>query len=314
MLSRNRNRHTSCEVAIVIPTLNEGKAMGDVIDGIREAMQQYDHEIVIVDGHSTDNTIDVSMQKGATIIYQRENGYGGALQTGFNHVYDELKAPITVMMDADLTYDPKEMPQLIEPILKGEADFVIGNRFRHMEKGAMSLTNRVGNRILSWVVKKMLDVKVCDTQCGFRAFRTEILQNVDFRNSGMSFATEMLVEAKEAKARIAEVCITYRRRIGETKLSPFKDGVQIFGTILRLIRDYKPLLFFGGFGLILSLIGLLIGVNVVSEWIQSGSITHLASVSLSSTLIITGFFVFMIGLLADMIKSLRKELKAKAYR
>lgn len=298
-------------VVIVLPTLNEEEGIGLVLDGIEKVMQQYDHVVLVVDGHSTDKTVELAKDRGASVIYQRGNGYGDALMAGFEYASNDLKADVVVVMDADGTYDPHDVPALLKPVLEDRADLVIGNRFQGMKRGAMTFVNRMGNKMLSSIARRTLRLEIADTQCGLRALRASLLRHLRLRAEGMSFAIEMLAEAKEAKARFLEVPIIYCPRIGNTKLSPIRDGIRIFGTILRLMRDYKPLLFFGGFGFLLSLIGSLIGVSIVFEWIRTGSITRLASVSLSSMLIITGFFVFMIGLLADMIKDLRKELRAK---
>jgi dolichol-phosphate mannosyltransferase len=306
-----RNNYSEGNIVVVIPTLYEEKGIGLVIDGINKAMHQYNPTVLVVDGYSKDKTVEIAKEKGASIIYQRADGYGDALMTGFEYANNHINADIIVMMDADGTYDPDDIPELLTPLLKNQADLVIGNRFRGMKRGAMTFTNRIGNRILSWIARRSLRIKVTDTQCGLRAFRANLIRNLHIKTEGMSFATEMLAEAKQAGARILEVPIAYHPRIGDAKLNPIKDGMRILGTILRLIRDYEPLLFFGGFGFILVSIGSLIGMSIVFEWIRTGSVTHLASVSLSSMLIVTGFFVFMIGLLADMIKDLRKELRAK---
>jgi len=293
------------EVAVVIPTLNEEEAVGKVIDGIMEAMKQHSYRIVIVDGYSADNTVKIAEGKGATVLYQRGEGYGDALQAGFKYVHENLKVPVTVMMDADGTYDPRDLPRLIQPVTEEKADVVNGNRFKDMEKDAMTITNRIGNKILSWVARRVLRIKVKDTQCGFRAFRTEMIRQLNLRATGMPFAVEMLAEATQAGAKIVEVPVSYRRRIGKTKLNPLRDGLMILGVILRLTRDYQPLLFFGGPGLIFILAGTLLGMRAVIEWLTTGVITHLASVMLSALLIMTGIQLVSLGLVADMIRKRR---------
>ncbi len=293
---------TVCDIAIVIPTLNEEEAIGRVMDEIKEAMRQYKYQVIVVDGHSTDNTVKIAKERGAVVLYQVRKGYGDALQLGFKYAYRKLKTPITVMMDADGTYDPKDIPKLIKPIIEGKADLTIGNRFKNMEKGAMTLTNKVGNKILSWMARKILKISIKDTQSGFRAFRTSTLKLLNLKTKGMPFATEMLAEATQAAVRILEVPISYRRRIGKRKLNPLKDGLMILSVILRLARDYQPLIFFGGPGIVFILGGILIGINVVVEWLTTGVITRLASVVLSALLIMTGIQLVSLGLVADMIK------------
>jgi len=180
------------------------------------------------------------------------------LKAGFFHARKRLDAGGIVMMDADLSYDPRDIPDLMEPIFEDEADLVVGNRFAGMQKGSMSLVNRVGNRVLSLVARLALRLNIYDTQSGMRAFRSELLDSMDLVTGGMPFAIEMLAEALSADARIHEVPVSYRPRVGKTKLSPIKDGGRILGITLRLMFDIQPLLFFGGIGTVLGLVGLIL--------------------------------------------------------
>jgi hypothetical protein len=211
------------------------------------------------------------------------------------------------MMDADCTYDPKDIPQLVNPLLKDETDLVIGNRFLGMQKGAMPFINRIGNKFLSWVAKITLRLGIHDTQCGLRAFRSELMEQMSLVNDGMPFATEMLAEARFAGARISETPIVYMQRIGETKLSPIRDGLRILGTILRLMRDSQPLLFFGGLGILLGVGGLVFGVQILLEWIRTSSIRNLPSLIVFVLLLMGAIQFVSFGLLADMIKRLNKR-------
>ena len=300
-------RHSATEIAIVIPALNEGEAVGKVLDGVKDVMDGYDYRVGVVDGRSIDGTDEIARRRDADVIYQRGRGYGDALKTGFSYAEKMLDARVVVMMDADLTYDAKDIPELVGPILKDEADLMVGNRFEGMQKGAMPFFNRVGNRLLSWIARSALGLSIHDTQCGMRAFRSELVENMDLVTEGMPFAIEMLAEAKFADARIGEVPISYRPRVGKTKLSPIRDGLRILGTTLRLMRDTKPLLFFGGIGTLLGVLGLLFGVDVTLEWIRTRTVVRLPTVMLSVLLLVGAIQFFIIGLVADMIKGLRRK-------
>jgi len=227
----NVDSHT---IALVIPTLNEESGLFKVLDQISYALSGYRYQVVVVDGHSTDRTVEIARERGVGVIFQRNKGYGDALLTGFQYVNECLGIDIIVMLDADLSYDPCDIPRLLEPILEDETDYVIGNRFEGLRKGAMPLLNRIGNQLLSRFADLALEIGVSDTQCGIRAFRSELLNEIDTVSEGMSFAIEMLVKAKFVGARIVEVPVNYRRRVGNTKLNPIRDGMRIFWTILRL--------------------------------------------------------------------------------
>lgn len=288
-------KRSATRIAIVIPTLNEREAVGKVLDGVKDVMAGYEYRILVVDGHSIDGTYEIAREKGAEVIYQRGKGYGDALKTGFFHARKRLDAGVIVMMDADLSYDPRDIPDLVAPIFEDEADLVVGNRFVGMQKGAMSLVNRVGNRVLSLVAKLALRLNIYDTQSGMRAFRSELLDSMHLVTGGMSFAIEMLAEALSADARIHEVPVSYRPRVGKTKLSPIKDGGRILGITLRLMFDIQPLLFFGGIGTILGMVGLFLH-----------AIT-LPTVVFPFLLMIGAIQFFVLGLVIRTIKRLRRS-------
>ena len=193
------------KLSIVIPALNEAESIGQVLDEIAKVFDGKDHSVVIVDGNSTDGTPEIAGKYGAIVINQRGTGYGDALLSGFVYARDKLAPSLIAMMDADMTYDPKDIPVLMEPIVTGDADLVVGNRFMGMEEGAMTSVNRIGNMILSWICRVFMKLKICDTQCGLRVFRTDLVDRLDLTKEGMPFATEMLVEAKFAGARIVDI-------------------------------------------------------------------------------------------------------------
>jgi glycosyltransferase involved in cell wall biosynthesis len=316
-------------VAIIIPTLNEEKGIEEVIREIHRTLDEYRLHVsdinnkvivpirpavVVVDGGSTDNTVNVVKNKGEIVVRQRGRGYGHALITGFKYAIEAFDPEALVMMDADGTYDPADIPRLLMPILSDELDMVLGCRFDRIEPGAMSWTNRIGNKILSWFAKRFLGVHVCDTQCGLRALTPDLVQIFNGQAKGMSFATEMLADAEQAGARIGEVSIVYRPRIGTTKLSPLHDGAKIVGIILRLLRDYKPLLFFGGLGFISALAGLVLGFDVIHEYVSTGTVSKIPTAILTAFLLGASVQLGSLGLLADMIKSQKPQKRLPPVR
>ena len=292
-------KQSAAKIAIVIPTLNECKAVEKVVGGVKSAMNGYEHRVLIVDGHSTDGTDEIAKKMGADVIYQRGKGYGDALKTGFFHARKRLGAKIIVMMDADMTYDPKHIPALVTPILEDKADMVVGNRFAAMQQGAMPFVNRIGNRVLSLVAKLALGLNVYDTQSGMRAFKSELLESMNLVAVGMPLAMEMLAEAHSVDARICEVPISYMPRVGETKLNPIKDGGRILGTTIRLMFDIRPLLFFGIIGTVLGIMGLLLHYITLP--------TELAHLVFPYLFMIGATLLFGLGFMLVLIKKLRRR-------
>jgi len=304
MLETKEKLKQNYDLAIVIPTLNEEKGLESTINSIKSALDgKFSYIIVVVDGQSSDHTVEIAKSMNALVIKQRRRGYGDALQAGFHFVDNKLNSLITVMLDADGTYEPKDIKQMAEIIINGDADFVIGNRFANMEKKAMTRTNKIGNKILSAIARKTIGTGVHDSQCGLRAFRSD-LANIFYTSSiGMPFATEMLVAAKTFHVTVKEIPTSYYTRIGETKLTPMHDGAKILSTIVKLMRDTRPLAFFTIIGLVAIGVGLGFGYEVASTYLETGTVTQVPSAILATLLIILGVQSISVGLISDMIKS-----------
>jgi glycosyltransferase involved in cell wall biosynthesis len=279
--------------------LNECEAIGKVLSNITDVMDGYEYLVLVVDGRSVDGTDEIARSMGAKVIYQQGKGYGDALKTGFFHARKRLDADIIVMMDADYTYDPTDIPKLVKPILENQADFVLGNRFAGMQQGAMTFVNRVGNNVLSLVAKLALGLNVYDTQSGMRAFRSTLLDQMNLVAVGMPFAMEMLAQAHYAEARIREVPVSYRPRVGRTKLNPIMDGGRILGITVRLMFDIRPLLFFGGIGTVLGAVGLLLHYLTLPS--------ELAHLVFPYIFMIGAMLLFLFGFMIYVIKRLRKH-------
>jgi len=213
------------------------------------------------------------------------------------------------MMDADGTYPPASIVDLLEPILHDKADLVIGNRFANLEKEAMPLVNRIGNRFISALSKFLFKIPSLDTQSGFRAFRAQMLNHMLFKNPGMPLASEMIVEAKNANYRITQVPITYRPRKGKSKLRPMRDAYLILGTLVRLYRDYSPLFFFSAIGGFFIVIGGFLGLYLLISYLAMGLAPNIVLTITSSVMLLSGLIIIAIGLLADMIKDLRERVR-----
>jgi dolichol-phosphate hexosyltransferase len=315
----NRNREIeeprgalqTIDLAVVIPTLNEAASIGGVIDRIQTELKDYSAKIIVVDGHSMDSTRQIAAQRGADVIRQRRLGYGDALRTGFLFIAKNLNAKVVIMLDGDGTYDPADIPKVIRPILEDEADLVIGNRFAKPSSGEMTSTNRAGNRVISWLARKMLRLNISDTQCGLRAFDADLLDDLTLSNAGMPFALEMISDAWLCDARITQVDISYGPRQGKAKLRPFRDGFKIVATLIRLTRDTQPLVFFGGIALILAIFGLYFGIEVTLQWLRFSSISQIPTVILSALFLMGAIQFVTIGLMSDMLKAMRKSLAGK---
>ncbi|NCT54404.1 glycosyltransferase [Candidatus Falkowbacteria bacterium] len=243
------------KISIIIPCLNEEEAIGPCLEEISGAINKHnlDAEVIVVDNNSSDKTTEIAESKKCLlaqllIVKEVQEGYGLAYLQGFR----QAKGEYIFMADADSSYDFYEINKFLDK-LEGGDDLVIGNRFSgSMKKGAMTWLHRyIGNPILSRLVKLLFNIKINDIHCGARAFRTDILNKVNFKTGGMEFASEMIIKAKKADLKISEVPIAYRPRLGKSKLNSLTDGWRH----LRFILLYSPLLLFLVPGLSLISIG-----------------------------------------------------------
>ena len=224
------------KVSVVIPTLNEEKSIGHVIDKINQSFvssnnnsqERFEWEIIVVDGGSKDDTRKIAQEKGARVIIEKRRGYGRAYKTGFANVSGE----IIVTLDGDDTYPAERVGELVKYLIHHNLDFISCERFSMMKSGAMSLLHKVGNFILTAAVRILFGVRIKDSQSGMWIFRKEILKDLNLTSDGMPFSEEIKIEAWR-KFRCAEIPIEYRERKGEVKLNTWRDG---FGNLLFLIK------------------------------------------------------------------------------
>lgn len=207
-------------VSVIIPTMNEEQSVGQVIEEVRDALGDSPFEIVVVDTNSVDRTKEIAASLGAVVVDEPRRGYGRAYKTGF----EQAKGEIVATLDADMTYPAGKIPELIDELTGNALDFITTNRFASMEKGAMSAKHRLGNWVLSAAARLLFRVRVKDSQSGMWVFRRGILDKLELESDGMALSEEIKIEAFR-KVRAIEVPITYRVRVGEVKLSSWKDGL-----------------------------------------------------------------------------------------
>jgi dolichol-phosphate mannosyltransferase len=214
-------------IVCLIATLNEAPTVGQVI---RKA-KIFADRVIVVDGHSSDDTSLVANSLGAEVLIQEGKGKGMALRTAF----DKIDEDIYVTIDGDATYDASEISSLVSPILKGEADMVIGSRLTgNMEEGAITRFHKIGNRVFNIMINVLNKSHISDSQSGFRAINGKCVKCFGLRAQSFEIETEMTIQAMKMGMRVKEVPITYRKRTGSpSKLSGFRAGYRIVKTILR---------------------------------------------------------------------------------
>jgi hypothetical protein len=209
-------------LSIVIPTMNEERSIGLVIDEIRKNLPaSLDYEILVIDTDSKDKTREIAASKGAKVIGEPRRGYGRAYKTGFERASGEIIATL----DADMTYPADRIADLMGSLDSEKLDFITTNRFAELQPGAMRGVHRFGNWVLSATARALFRVKLRDSQSGMWVFRKSILPKLNIVSDGMAMSEELKIEAFR-KTKAKEFPIKYSPRIGEVKLNSWGDGTR----------------------------------------------------------------------------------------
>lgn len=213
-------------ISVIIPTLNEEAGIAKAISAIpKERLQEdYEVEIIVVDGKSNDRTAEVASGLGANVVVEERKGYGRAYKTGF----ERAKGEILVSLDGDGTYPAAEIPEMLGLFVKEDLDFLTTDRFGGMGKGAMSFRNKMGNAALSIGSRILHGVPFKDSQSGMWLIRKSAWGKVKerIRADGMEFSEEIKIEFWRGGFRCREMPIHYAERSGKAKLNPWRDGIR----------------------------------------------------------------------------------------
>lgn len=219
-------------VSVVIPTLNEAGNILEALDTIDRELA-YPKEIIIVDGNSTDGTLEIVRKANCKVIVEPRRGYGLALRRGMR----EAKGDVIVMVDGDGTYEVRHVNRLLERMMETDAEMCLATRMYDPDK-AMGMFNFVGNKIITFCFNMLYKQNLSDSQSGFRAISASAIEKVNFQETDMAFATEMLAKFAKKGFKMVEMPSDYKiRKYGKTKLRPLNSGIEIFTTILKGLRE-----------------------------------------------------------------------------
>ena len=276
---------------MVIPCLDEAETIGECVTTARAVLDenQLEGEVIVVDNGSTDGSGDLARAAGAIVVDEPRRGYGSAYLAGLSAASGDY----IVMIDADLTYDFREIPSFVKELDSG-AELVVGNRMRGLQPGAMPWLSRIGNPILTGFLNALHRTNIGDAHCGMRAVRRSVLPVLNLRTVGMEFASEMVIRASREHLDVREIPIELHPRVGESKLSPFRDGWRH----LRLIVVYNPNFLFILPGAIMLALGTLISLLVFLGIPILGRDLQIHSLIIGCLLVLLGVQAIGLGLCA----------------
>jgi len=272
-----------------IPAYNEEKTIAKVILLARKHVDQ----VIVCDDGSTDLTGQIAQGLGAVVVRHRRNlGYGAAIRSLFEQA-ESLKADVMITLDADGQHDPEDIPKLLKPIEKNEADIVIGSRFLEKTRNEMPMYRRVGVKLLTKMSNGALKDKISDAQSGFRAYNKRAIRNLELREDGMGVSAEILMKAGRENFTVVEasVGISYKG-IKTSTHNPFRHGLDVMSTIFRLVAYERPLEFLGIPGTVLFLAGVFMAIVFHYQFYMATPRTFVPLIFFSSTaLILLGIFL-----------------------
>ena len=269
-------------IVACIPAYNEEKTIARII---LQAQKHADTVIVCDDG-SADMTGEIAHRLGAEVIHHEKNlGYGAALQSLFKKAKD-INADVIVTIDGDAQHDPAAIPQLINPILEDKVDMVLGSRFL-VKNNSVPTYRRFGIKLLTHMSNGSLKNEVSDAQCGFRAYNKVAVNKLKLSEEGMGISAEILRRAGELGLRVGEVSVQVSYKgVQASTHNPFRHGLSVLSTIIKLIVEERPLLYLGVPGALLIAVGIGFGIWTLQLFtIERRIVTNVALAALGFTVV-----------------------------
>lgn len=302
MMIYNNNMKTE-SIAILIPCFNEEKTISKVIRDFKKQIPCA--KIYVYDNNSTDNTASIAKESGAIVVSERNQGKGNVVRSMFR----DIDADIYLMVDGDDTYPADESYKIIDMIQNGY-DMVIGDRLSstYYTENKRPFHN-FGNSLVKTLINIIFKSNIKDVMTGYRGFSKKFVKTIAVMSPGFQIETELTITALEYKYNIGSVEIQYRDRPegSSSKLNTFKDGTRVMLTLFDLFKDYKPFLFFGIIAIIFGILGLLVGVPVILEFVKNNYVYKVPSAILASSLIVVSLLFMVLGTLLDHQTNIDKK-------
>ena len=293
------------KIAVLIPCYNESKTIAKVVSDFKKQLPEAD--IYVYDNNSTDNTADIARQAGAIVRYEQRQGKGNVVR----RMLADIEADCYLLVDGDDTYPSDNAKEMCDIVLNEHYDMVIGDRLSstYFQENKRPFHD-YGNRFVRYAINQIFHSDIKDIMTGYRALSRHLVMSVPLLSEGFEIETELTINVLDNQLRIKQIPVEYRDRpIGSTsKLSTFKDGIKIIGTIFRLFRDYKPLVFFSWISSILILASLLILLPVFIEYLQTGLVPRFPTLIVCGFIILFAILLWMCGLILQVLLIRHRQL------
>ncbi|EOB1385499.1 glycosyltransferase family 2 protein [Enterococcus hirae] len=300
------------KIAVLIPCYNEEATISTVIADFRRELPEA--EIYVYDNNSTDTTYELAVACGAIVKKEPRQGKGNVIR----QMFFDIDADYYLMVDGDDTYPAEAVHGLLDKLRSGEADMVIGDR---LSNGTYFDENKrpfhdFGNNLVKNTITRLYKTKIRDVMTGYRGFNRIFVKSFPIMSSGFQIETELTIHALDKKFKLVELPIDYRDRPegSESKLNTFSDGFKVIMMIVKMWKDYKPLMFFCIWTFFFFVFGLFAGVPVIREYMLTHFITRVPSAILSTGLMILALLSLVTGLILDtVVTNAKKEYELNLY-
>ncbi len=302
----NQDAYKGKGTAVIIPCYNEAVTIAKVVDDFKRVLPLAD--IYVYDNNSSDNTGDIARERGAIVRVEHRQGKGNVVR----QMMRDIDADYYLMVDGDDTYPAEAAPDVLAPLIEGDADMVVGDRLSNGTYGEENdrAFHGFGNNLVRFLIKAIYGFEFTDVMTGYRAYNRVFAKTMPVTSPGFEIETELSIHAVDKRWRITQVPIDYRDRPegSESKLSTFSDGMKVLMMIMSLFKDYKPLALFSWVALIFVVLGLICGVPVIAQFAETGLVPKLPSALLAMGLVFVGLLSLACGLILDtQVKGSRKQ-------
>jgi len=296
------------EIAVLVPCFNESAAIGKVVADFRAALPAA--TVYVYDNNSTDDTKAVAAAAGATVRREGRRGKGNVVR----RMFQDIEADVYVMVDGDDTYDATVAPRLVAQLVDDNLDMVVGKRIETHD-AAYRAGHRLGNRVLTGLVRWLFGAQIDDMLSGYRVFSRRFVKSFPSFSREFEIETELTVHAMQMRMPVAELETRYKERPpgSASKLRTFRDGWRILLAITNLMRNERPLMFFSLVGFVVALAAILLAVPVVLEYLDTGAVRRFPTAILCTGLGVIAVVCMATGLILDLVAHVRREAKRLVY-
>jgi len=296
-------------IAVILPCHNEEAAIASVVHDFRLHLPSA--RIYVYDNDSTDRTSELARGAGAIVRREPIRGKGNVVR----RMFADIDADIYVMADGDQTYTAATAPVMIEKLVSENLDMVVGTRLASQGDALFRAGHRLGNVVLTRFVGFLFGTRFRDMLSGYRVFSRRFVKSFPALSTGFEIETELTIHALELSLPVAEIETPYldRPRGSTSKLNTYRDGLRIFWTILFLLRELRPLYFFGTIALVLALTALGLSYPLFRTFVETGLVPRFPTAILASGMMILSFLSLGCGLILDNVCTGRWEAKRMRY-